>query len=118
MTRASSVSTRSRIGILIYGMVNAVLFGLGLVIVLTVPSLSERAFIAIPVVILASILLAWPIAWFIAPRLRKPVWQRRRLAAEGQPVGTPDERRALAEEAPDTTAKRKVDEGNKGSSAT
>ena len=46
------ITTRDRIAILIYSMVNAVLFGIGLVVVLT------------------GLILGAPIAWLIAPRLR------------------------------------------------
>jgi peptidoglycan/LPS O-acetylase OafA/YrhL len=81
---------------LIYGMTNAVLFGIGIALVLSIESLSEHAWVLIPVVVVMSLALAWPIAWLIAPRLRKPLWQRRELAAVGQPVGTPEERRELA----------------------
>jgi hypothetical protein len=93
------VSTRSRIGLLIYGMANAVLFGIGIVVVLTVDGLSNHAGLLIPLVVVASLILAWPIAWLIAPRLRKPLWRRRQLAEQGKPVGTPEERQALASRA-------------------
>jgi hypothetical protein len=96
MDGSSDISTRSRIGFVIYGIINAVLFGIGVVIVLSIDSLLEHAWILIPLVVVASFLLAWPIAWLIAPRLLKPLWRRRQLAAEGQPVGTPKERRQLA----------------------
>ena len=48
-------------------MTNAVLFGIGIVTVLNVPSLAAHAGIGIPVVVVFSLLLAAPIAWFIAP---------------------------------------------------
>lgn len=99
MGTTSDISTRSRIGLLIYGMANAVLFGIGLVVVLTVDSLSQYAWLLIPLVVVASLILAWPIAWLIAPRLRKPLWRRRQLAEQGKPVGTPEERHELASRA-------------------
>lgn len=95
MSTDTEISTRSRVGLLIYGMTNAVLFGIGIVLVLSIESLSEHAWILIPLVVLVSLLLAWPIAWLIVPRLRKPLWRRRQLAAEEKPVGTPEERREL-----------------------
>ena len=95
MNTAPEVSTRDRIGLLIYGMTNAVLFGIGLVLVLSIESLAQRLWIAIPVVVVASLVLAWPISWLIAPRLRKPLWRRRQLAEAGCPVGTPEEVREL-----------------------
>ena len=96
MDTGPDISTRSRIGLLIYGMANAVLFGIGIVTVLSVESLSQHAWILIPLVVVVSLIVAWPIAWLVAPRLRKPLWRRRQLATEGEPVGTPEERRELA----------------------
>ena len=95
MSTTPELSTRGRIGLLIYGMTNAVLFGIGLVLVLLIEPFSQRLWLAIPIVVVASLILAWPIAWFIAPRLRKPLWRRRQLAEAGEPVGTPQERRDL-----------------------
>lgn len=64
------VSTRSRIALLIYGVVNAVLFGVGAVAVLSVPALAEQAAYLIPALVALSLLLSIPLAWWIAPRLR------------------------------------------------
>jgi len=96
MSTAPDITTRSRIGLVIYGMTNAVLFGIGIVLVLSIDRLAQYAGVLIPLVVVTSLIVAWPIAWLIAPRLRKPRWRRRQLAAEGQPVGTPEERRELA----------------------
>ena len=85
----SPVSTRARIAILIYSMTNAVLFGVGIVTVLNVPSLAAHLWIAIPVVVVLSLLLAVPIAWFIAPRLRARYWRRREQAEIGKGVRYP-----------------------------
>ncbi len=63
-------TTRLRIAALIYSMVNAVLFGAGLILVLTLPQLNENAGFWIVVVVVASLILAAPIAWLLAPRLR------------------------------------------------
>ena len=68
---------RLRIAVLIYSMTNAVLFGAGLIVVLTLPVLSAHAGIWIPVVVVASLLLAAPIAWLIAPRLQARYSRRR-----------------------------------------
>ena len=51
-------------------MVSSVLFGAGLIFVLTLPVLSADAGFWISVVVGASFILAAPIAWWIAPRLR------------------------------------------------
>jgi len=69
------VSTRFRLALLIYGMTNAVIFGIGVVLVLGVPSLSEWALQLMPVVVALSFILAAPIAWFLAPRLRLRFWR-------------------------------------------
>jgi uncharacterized membrane protein len=64
------ITTRDRMAILIYSMVNAVLFGVGLVVVLNVPLFAAHLWITIPVVVLISLILGMPLAWLIAPRLR------------------------------------------------
>lgn len=71
------MSTRLRLAILIYGMIQGVVFGIGTVLVLGIPSFSERAMTLMPTVVILSIVLAAPIAWFMAPRLRLRFWQRR-----------------------------------------
>lgn len=69
------VSTRFRLALLIYGMVNAVIFGIGAVLVLGVPSLSQWALQLMPAVVALSIILSAPISWFLAPRLRLRFWR-------------------------------------------
>ena len=49
---------------------NAVIFGVAIIPVLNVPALSTNAYIWIPVVVVASLILAAPVAWLIAPRLQ------------------------------------------------
>ena len=61
---------RFRIAVLIYSMTNAVIFGVGIITVLTVPTLRDNAHIWIPIVVVASLILAVPFAWLIAPRLQ------------------------------------------------
>jgi len=63
-------ATRARIAALIYTMTNAVIFGTGLIVVMTVPALAAAAGIWIPLVVVASLILAAPAAWFIAPHMR------------------------------------------------
>ncbi len=64
------MSTRFRIAAIIYMMVNAVVFGVGIVTVLLAPSLADHAFQLIPALVIASFVVSAPLAWFIAPRLR------------------------------------------------
>ena len=61
---------RLRIAALIYSMTNAVIFGAGIIAVLNLPALSANAYIWIPIVVVASLVLAAPFAWLIAPRLQ------------------------------------------------
>jgi hypothetical protein len=74
MTRETR--TRVQIAALLYSMTNGVLFGTGLVVVLTVPVLSTDAGFWISVVVVTSFILAAPIAWWMAPRLRARYWRR------------------------------------------
>lgn len=70
-------TTRAGIAALVYAMTNSVLFGVGVTLVLSVPALSARAMLWIPVVVVASLVLAVPIAWWLAPRMRARYWRRR-----------------------------------------
>ena len=78
--------TRVQIAALIYSMTNSVLFGAGLILVLTLPVLNADAGYWISVVVGTSLILAAPIAWWMAPRLRARYW-RRRIAANSAPFG-------------------------------
>ncbi len=69
--------TRAGIAALIYSMTNAVIFGAGLITVLSLPALRGEGMIWVPVVVVASLILAVPIAWLIAPRLRAHYWRQR-----------------------------------------
>ncbi|MCF2523582.1 hypothetical protein [Bradyrhizobium sp. G127] len=73
------MDTRTRLSWLIFGMTNAVLFGMGLVPVLTIKPWSEHAAILIPLVVLASFVLAFPIAWWLVPWMRARYERRRSL---------------------------------------
>ncbi|VFU10651.1 conserved hypothetical protein [Methylocella tundrae] len=64
------MSTRFQIASIIYMMVNAVVFGIGIVTVLLAPGLANHAFQLIPALVIASFIVSAPLAWFIAPRLR------------------------------------------------
>jgi hypothetical protein len=66
---------RTYVSLLIGMMVNAVLFGIGAVTVLTVPSLQQHASTWLPVVIIASFLMSPFISWALAPRLSAK-WER------------------------------------------
>ncbi len=74
------LKTRFGIAALIYAMINAVLFGAGLVTVLLVPALAKYAMELIPLLVVASFVAALPIAWLLAPALLAR-FERRRMAA-------------------------------------
>lgn len=68
--------TRLWIAAMIFPMVNAVLFGIGAITVLSSPTLAEQASTLIWLVVAASFIIAAPIAWMIAPRLRARYWRQ------------------------------------------
>lgn len=79
------MTNRTAISLLIYGMVQAVLFGAGMIAVVATP-LSNHAVYSIPAVVLLSALIAVPVAWKVAPILRAR--HQRRLAREDK-LGEP-----------------------------
>ena len=58
---------RLRVAALIYCIVNAAVFGVGMIAVLSIPTLSAHAFVWIPAVVVASFVMSAPLSWFIAP---------------------------------------------------
>lgn len=58
---------RAILAAIVYPMVNAVLFGFGAIVVLSF--FSAQAAILLPIVIVASFVVALPISWIIAPKL-------------------------------------------------
>lgn len=58
---------RFRVAALIYCIVNAVVFGVGAIVVTSTPALMSHAFIWIPAVVAFSFVISAPLAWFIAP---------------------------------------------------
>lgn len=65
----SDNQARLRVAALIYLIVNAVVFGVGLISVLMTPTLAQHAFFWIPAIIVISFALSAPVAWFIAPSM-------------------------------------------------
>jgi hypothetical protein len=63
----NDIRARLRVAILIYCIVNAVIFGVGLILVLSIPATAPSATFWIPAVVLASFVISAPLAWFIAP---------------------------------------------------
>ncbi|HRK19037.1 MAG TPA: hypothetical protein PK970_08785 [Hyphomicrobiaceae bacterium] len=83
--------TRWSIAALIYMMVASVLFGIGPVTFLSIPTLSESAATLMPAVIAASFVISVPISLFIAPKLRAR-YQRRLHLVERGPDGSAKQR--------------------------
>jgi hypothetical protein len=63
------ISKRSAIAILIYMMVQAVVFGIGVVLVMATP-LASIAMTLMPIVVATTLIASAPLAWWIAPYVR------------------------------------------------
>ncbi|WP_315739442.1 MULTISPECIES: hypothetical protein [unclassified Bradyrhizobium] len=61
---------------MVFMMVQAVLFGAGVLTILLTP-LSNHAMLAMAVMIALSVVLSAIVSWQIAPRLRARYWRRR-----------------------------------------
>jgi hypothetical protein len=73
------MSTRLAITLLVYGMIHAVLFGAGLLLLLWTPLAADAA-TYFPAMVIISALISVPVAWKLAPRLRAS--HQRRLARQ------------------------------------
>jgi hypothetical protein len=62
------MTLRTQIALLVYPMIQAVLFGVGIIAILFTP-LVAQAQTAIPLMIAATLAASIPIAWRIAPKL-------------------------------------------------
>ena len=58
---------RLRVAALIYCMVNAVVFGIGVLLVVSIPALMSHAFFWIPALVVSSFAISAPLSWIIAP---------------------------------------------------
>lgn len=74
------MKTRLWIAGMIYPMVNAVLFGALVIPMLSIPALSDQLTTLFPLVIAASFVLAAPVSWLLAPRLRARYWHARAVS--------------------------------------
>ncbi|TAK50318.1 MAG: hypothetical protein EPO23_03725 [Xanthobacteraceae bacterium] len=89
---ARSTSIRIFLTVLVFMMANAVLFGIGMVTVLANPALTAYQEWLIPIVIFLSVMLAVPLSWFIAPRLRAHYWREHPADLISGPKYSPPER--------------------------
>ena len=69
------MKTRLAIAAVIFMLVQAVLFGIGAIVVLATP-LKDQATTLIPFMIAVTIVLAAPFSWWLAPRLRTRYWRK------------------------------------------
>lgn len=67
---------RLQISAMVFMMVQAVLFGAGMVAILLSP-LRDQAMLYIPLMIVATVIVAAVISWEIAPRFRMTYWRNR-----------------------------------------
>lgn len=63
------MTAQSYLFVLVYMMVQAVLFGIGTLSILATP-LVERAFVLMPAMVVITLLLSFPISWKIALMIR------------------------------------------------
>ena len=70
------MSVRLQVAAMVFMMVQAVLFGAGMVVILLTP-IRWDAMEAIPTMITMSVVASAAIAWLIAPRLRQRYWRAR-----------------------------------------
>jgi hypothetical protein len=68
--------TRLQIAAMVFMMIQAMLFGIGMVLILATP-LNTNAMTLIPWMIAGSFVVSAPLAWIIAPRLQLRYWHRR-----------------------------------------
>lgn len=73
------MSNRTAITLLIYGMVQAVIFGAGLLTLLWSPLKSDSG-VLIATIVVFSLVLAAPAAWMITPMMRSR--HQRKMAAD------------------------------------
>lgn len=73
-TRRRELKTRLAIATLIYMMLQGFVFGTGVVLVLATP-LAAHAMELMPWVVVASLIVAAPLSWWLAPRLRARYWR-------------------------------------------
>ncbi len=65
---------RIQIAAMVYLMVQAVMFGVGVVLVLATP-LANMAMTLMPWVVATTAVLSLPVSWMIAPRLQMRYWR-------------------------------------------
>lgn len=77
--------TRLAIAALVFLMAQGVLFGIGTILVLSTP-LAADAMTLLPWVVAVSALVAAPLSWVIAPRMRARYWRERERDGRPAPI--------------------------------
>ena len=72
---------RVQIAAMVYLMVQAVMFGIGVTLVLGTP-LADMAMTLMPWVVATTAVPSIPISWMIAPRLRAQYWREKGLKSD------------------------------------
>ena len=72
---------RIQIAAMVYLMVQAIMFGAGIILVLATP-LNAMAMQLIPWVVGVTAILSIPISWLIAPRLRARYWREKGIKSD------------------------------------
>jgi hypothetical protein len=67
---------RLQITAMVFMMVQAILFGAGTIAILLTP-LQDQAFVYMPAMVVATMLIAAVLSWEIAPRLQARYWRKR-----------------------------------------
>ena len=75
------MSARVQIAAMVYLMVQAVMFGIGVTLVLGT-TLADMAITLMPWVVATTAVLSIPISWMIAPRLRARYWREKGLKSD------------------------------------
>ncbi len=75
----SNNQARLQVAALIFAMVNAVVFGVGLIAVLTTPALAQHGFFWIPAIVVSSFVVSTPLSWYIAPMMMQRFIQARQF---------------------------------------
>jgi hypothetical protein len=68
--------TRLQIASMVFMMVQAMVFGIGMILILATP-MSNNAMTLVPWMIAVSFIVSAPLAWLIAPRLQLRYWRQR-----------------------------------------
>ena len=72
---------RVQIAAMVYLMVQAIMFGIGVMLVVGTP-LADMAMTLMPWVVATTAVLSIPISWIIAPRLRARHWREKGLKSD------------------------------------